>query len=371
VARGHTVCLETWDRWQDHVESEGIAFAPAPKYDVWPSGALTPYQAAVRAARETTAPLVRAFDPDVVVSDILTVAGALAAQMEGRRWATLVPHVLPTGEPGLPPYSVGARLPRTPAGTAMWRIWRPLLVRGEERGRRELNEARRLVGLAPLDHPHGGISRELALVATFPQLEYPRQRWDRAVRVTGPLLWEAPHPSVELPPGGDPLVVVAPSTAKDPRGRMLTAALEGLAGEPVRVIATTNRRQPERALRVPGNARVVDWLSYAKTMPACAAVVCHAGHGTVVRALACGVPVIGCPAAGDMAENAARAAWAGCGISLPRRLVTPRGIRLAVRKLLAEPALAGGAERLRTWGERHDGRVIAAEALEALFARGP
>jgi UDP:flavonoid glycosyltransferase YjiC (YdhE family) len=338
---------------------------------VWPSGALTPYQAAVRAATETTAPLVRSFDPDVVVADILTVAANFAAQMEGRRWATLIPHVLPTAEPGLPPYSVGARLPRSPFGSALWGMFSPVLSRGEERGRREMNEARRRVGLAPLDHTHGGISRELALVATFPQLEYPRHRWHRSVRVTGPLMWEAPFQEVDLPAGDEPLVLIAPSTAKDPEHRMLAAALDGLSREPVRVIATTNRRAPGQALAVPPNARVVDWLSYAKTMRFCSVVVCHAGHGTVVRALASGVPVVGCPVAGDMAENAARVAWAGCGVSLPRRLVTPRGIRLAVRKLLAEPHAAMAAQRLQRWGDRNDGGAIAAEALEAQAAGAP
>ena len=68
---------------------------------------------------------------------------------------------------------------------------------------------------------------------------------------------------------------------------MLRAALAGLADEPVRVLATTNRAASRSAtLAVPPNARVVDWLSYTRTMPHCAAVVCHAGHGTVVRALA-------------------------------------------------------------------------------------
>lgn len=348
-----------------------MAFAPAPEYEVWPGGsAMTPYGAAVRAARETL-PLIRETDPDVVVADILTVAGSLAAQVDDRRWATLVPHVLPSGEPGLPPYSVGARLPRTRAGAAMWALWRPLLYRGEERGRVELNEARQQLGLPPLDYPAGGISRRLAVVATFPQLEYPRQRWRPSVRVTGPLLWEKPTPDAELPPGQEPLVLVAPSTSQDPQRRLLSAALAGLAGEPVRVIATTNRRSSDPPLRVPPNARLFDWLSYARTMPHCAAVVCHAGHGTVARALACGVPVIGCPAAGDMAENAARVAWAGCGVSLPRRLVTPRGVRLAVRKVLAEPSFGREAERLRGWAERNDGGAIAAEALERLTASPP
>jgi UDP:flavonoid glycosyltransferase YjiC (YdhE family) len=366
VRRGHDVCVQTWGRWQEDVEREGCRFAAAPEYSVWPTGRdLTMYEAAVRATDESI-PLVRELDPHVVVSDILTVAGALLAEREGKPWATLIPHLLPTGEAGLPPYSVGARLPRTRIGAAGWGLARPLLRRGEERGRRELNEARAEVGLPPLEHAHGGISRQLAIVATFPQLEYPRHDRHPAERVTGPLLWERPFGEVELPEGDAPLVLVAPSTSQDPEGRMLAAALEGLADEPVRVIATTNKRGATFGGSVPGNALVVDWLSYAKTMPRCAAVVCHAGHGTVARALACGVPVVGAPAYGDMAENAARVAWAGVGVSLPRRLVTPRGIRLAVRRVLAQPSFRERAGELRAWAERHDGGGLAARAVEDL-----
>ena len=150
---------------------------------------------------------------------------------------------------------------------------------------------------------------------------------------------------------------------------MISAALEGLADEPVRVIATTNRPGYPFPTTAPPNARLVDWLSYSRTMPRCAAVVCHAGHGTVARALSYGVPVIGAPAAGDMAENASRIAWAGCGVSLPRRLVTPLGIRLAVRKALAEPSIAAKASELQRWSATHDGGATAAVELERFAER--
>lgn len=345
-----------------------MRFAAAPEYGVWPGAGLSPYQAAVRAAQETV-PLIEETDPHVVIADILTVAGSLAAQMAERPWATLIPHVYPVSERGMAPYSTGSRLPRTRLGAAAWTLADPLLRKGAERGRVELNGARERVGLDLLSHAHGGISRQLALVATFPQLEYPRYQRDPWVKVTGPLLWERPAEDVALPPGGEPLILVAPSTSQDPEHRMVAAALAGLADEPVRVLATLNRRPSPAPLRVPANARVVDWLSYARTMPQCAAVICHAGHGTVVRALASGVPVVGCPAAGDMAENAARLAWAGCGVSLPRRLVSPRGVRLAVRKLLDDPSYAARAGQLAEWARRHDGAAVAAETVEALAAR--
>ena len=360
--------LETWRKWRDHVEREGIGFAAAPEYRVFPTlgRPLKPYEAAVRASSRTRG-LIRDLDPEVVVADILTVAAALAAELEERPWATLVPHVLPAGEPGFPAYSVGAVYPRTRAGERMWRLARPLLMRGEEQGRDELNGARARVGLPPLSHVHGGTSRRLALVATFPQLEYPR-RWTASLRVTGPLMWEQPFGEVQPPPGDAPLVLVAPSTSQDPDHALVRACLEGLAGEPVRVLATTNRRPPPWALRAPPNARIVDWVSYARTMPQADAVVCHAGHGTVARALASGVPVVACPHAGDMAENAARVRWAGLGVSLPRRFQTPRGVRLAVRRVLGDPGYAERAAAIRAWSERHDGPAVAADAVEELAA---
>jgi UDP:flavonoid glycosyltransferase YjiC (YdhE family) len=364
------VTLETWSRWHSHVEREGMRFVAAPEYQVFPTRErpLKPYAAAVRASGET-ARVIRDVDPEVVVVDILTLAAALAAELEERPWVTLVPHVLPMGEPGFPVYALGGIRPRTVVGERMWRFARPLLMKGEEQGRRELNGARERVGLPPLDYVHGGISRRLALVATFPQLEYPRRSPHPWMRVTGPLLWEQPFGEVDLPPGDDPLVLVAPSTSQDPDQRLLLAALEGFADEPVRVLATTNRRAPARSPAVPSNARLVDWVSYARTMPHCAAVVCHAGHGTVVRALACGVPVVACPHAGDMAENAARVRWAGAGVSLPRRFQTPRGVRLALRRLLADPEYAKRAAELREWAERHDGAALAADEVERVVAR--
>jgi UDP:flavonoid glycosyltransferase YjiC (YdhE family) len=344
-----------------------MRFAAAPEYQVFPTSErpLKPYAAAVKAAG-VTRERIRELNPELVVADILTLAGALAAELEGRAWATLVPHVLPTGEPGFPVYAVGAVYPRTAAGRRMWTLARPLLMRGEEQGRRELNGARARVGLPPLEHVHGGISRQLALVATFPQLEYPRREPQPGVCVTGPLLWEQPYGEVELPPGDDPLVLVAPSTSQDPDGQLLRATLEGLQGEPVRVLASTNRRVPAEPLPVPANARLVDWVSYTRTMPRCAAVVCHAGHGTVARALASGVPIVACPHAGDMAENAARIRWAGVGVSLPRRFHTARGVRLAVRRLLAEPGYTRRARELAAWSAGHDGAAAAADAVERL-----
>lgn len=366
AALGHDVTLQTWERWRAPVEAEGLTFAPAPEYNVFPISAqpLDFYEAVVYATRDTL-PLVRELRPDVVVHDILTLGPALAGELACIPCATLVPHVLPEGAPGFPIYSFGARLPRTGAGRAFWERAHLPVRRGLESGRLALNDTREQVGLPPLSHAHGGTSRQLALVATFPQLEYPRA-WPSHVHVVGPLMWEPPAEEVALPPGDAPLVLVAPSTSQDPHHRLLQAALRGLADAPVRVLATWNRRLPSRPLPVPDNARLVDWVSYARTMPHCDVVVCHAGHGTLVRALSSGCTVVACPVAGDMNENAARVDWAGAGVRLPRRFISPRPLLHAIERALGDPSIRARARELADWASTHDAGHHAAALVERL-----
>jgi MGT family glycosyltransferase len=367
--RGHDVTFETWRRWREHVEAAGMRFEPAPEYPVFPTRErpLRPYEAVVLATAETR-PRIAAARPDVVVADILTLAPALAAELEGVPSATLIPHVFPGGAPGAPPYALGARLPRTRVGRALWRSAARPVEAGLRRGRSELNGTRVRLGLAPTERLHGGLSRELVLVGTFPQLEYPR-RWPPSVEVVGPQQWEPPFDDVEPPPGDAPLVLIATSTAQDPEHRLLRAAVAGLADAPVRVLGTWNRRLPAAPIAVPANARLVEWLSYSRTMPRCAVVVCHAGHGTMARALAAGVPVVAVPAAGDMGENAARLDWAGAGVRLPWRLLSPLTLRLAVRRVLDEPRFAARAAELGAWAAANDPAARAAYLVEELAAR--
>jgi UDP:flavonoid glycosyltransferase YjiC (YdhE family) len=265
----------------------------------------------------------------------------------------------------MPFFAVGLRRPRTPLGRGVWRAGQRALNVGLEHGRRDLNVQRARLGLAPVERFHGGISPDLALVATFPQLEYPRS-WPTGVEVTGPMTFEQPHPEIELPPGDAPLVLVAPSTAHDSENRLVRTALRALAEEPVRVVATTNRVAPQRPIEVPPNAVLVEWLSYSQLMPAAALVVSHGGHGTVARALGAGTPVLVCPITGDMSETAMRIAWAGAGLSVPWRLCRPGPLRWTARRLLGDPSFSNRAATLAAWSHEHDGAERGAELVEQL-----
>ena len=366
-ARGHSVIIETAERWREDCETEGLVFTPAPEYPTFPTRdrPMKPYEAVVKAVAETQ-PAIESVGPDVVVHDILTLAPALAGEVLGIPVATLVPHVDPRTAPGAPPYSVGARLPRTGLGRKGWMTMRALTDRGLRQGRAELNETRRRVGLPPLDHLHGGISRKLVMVATFPQLEYPRQP-EPSTHVVGPLMWEPAFPGVEIPGGDGPLVLVAPSTAQDPGQRLLGNSLKALSRlEGVRVIATWNRRPPPFPVHERPGVHVVEWLSYSKTMPLCDAVICHGGHGTLMRALSSScVPVV-VPDGGDQGENAARVAWAGVGARLPRRLATPGPLARATESVLADRAMAQRTAQLAEWAAGNDAGSRCASLIEEL-----
>ena len=368
--RGHEVVIETWEERRAAVEGEGLGFAAAEEYRMFPppDPDSEEGQHAAEAALALR-PLLRELQPHVVVSDILTLAPTLAAEEAGIPLATLIPHIYPVVEPGLPFFAIGLRPPRTRLGRALWRAGHDRALRiGLEQGRRDLNIQRARLDLPPIDRFHGGISPDLALVATYPQLEYPR-RWPAGVEITGPMTFEVPHPRIELPPGEDPLVLVAPSTAHDSDNHLVRTALAALAEEPVRVVATTNRVAPQRPIEVPSNAKLVEWLSYSQLMPAAAAIVSHGGHGTVARALGAGTPDLVCPIIGDMSETAMRVDWAGAGLSLPWRLCRPAPLRWALRRLLQEPRFRAKAEEIAAWGQENNGAARGAELVEALALR--
>ena len=369
VRQGATVALETAEPWRCHADACGAQFFRAPEFDVFPTMGrhLKPYEAVSRAL-ETTRPAVAEFRPDVVVNDILTLAPALAAELEGIPRATLVPHLNPVAADGSPPFGLGSNVPSNPISKAFWGALSIPVQKGLEIGMREYDDLRKRVGLAPRGLLHGAMSDDLVIIGTFPQLEAGRSHPDH-FHITGPLFWEPPSDEVDLPDGDQPLVLIAPSTAQDEHHQMLKAALEGLRDPQIRVIATWNRRPLRSKVSVASNTRLVEWLSYSKTIPHCAAVVSHAGHGTLGRTLQAGAIPILCPYSGDQFENAARVVHSKLGVRLPRRLLGPENLTLAVEKALSSNELAANARAVGTWSQQHVGTVRAAELVLQLAAR--
>ncbi len=119
AGRGHDVVVQTWERWRQPIEALGLSFAAAEEYVVFPPP--RPGEAAgAGEAALAMMPLLDRFRPEVVVSDILTLAPSLAAELRGVPRATLIPHLYPVHEPGMPFFGVGMAPPRTGLGRRAW-----------------------------------------------------------------------------------------------------------------------------------------------------------------------------------------------------------------------------------------------------------
>ena len=69
------------------------------------------------------------------------------------------------------------------------------------------------------------------------------------------------------------------------------------------------------------------YLPHSAVLPRCDVVVSHGGSGTVIGALAAGLPSVVLPMGADQPLNAARCEALGVGVALDAVRVTPGGGR--------------------------------------------
>lgn len=127
---------------------------------------------------------------------------------------------------------------------------------------------------------------------------------------------------------------------------------------------------PETLKRVdwPPHVHVQSYAPISQLLPHCAAMVSHAGIGTISQAMAAGVPQLITPYAFDQFDNARKAALLGVARVLPRS-VSARQLTSQLRLLLADaPLLAAcqlAKQRLRA---ETTGLGDCCDSLEALRA---
>src|SRR4051812_26780247 len=168
-------------------------------------------------------PRLRNLAPDLVVSDVITACGGLAAELMGLPWVELSPSPLYRPSKGLPPLGSGLAPGVGLRGHLRDSVMRALTARSWRQGLRQRSAARLEIGLPAADP---GPRRRL--VATLPALEVPRPDWPAEAVVVGPLHFEPTEVVLEIPAGAGPVVVVAPSTAVTGARGLTELALEGL-----------------------------------------------------------------------------------------------------------------------------------------------
>jgi UDP:flavonoid glycosyltransferase YjiC (YdhE family) len=314
-ARGHAVCARGSASLEERFAARGIAYRARDVVAEWDARAL---------AREV---LTEAGTADLIVSDYMLPGALCGAEASHRPCAALV-HTLYAanldGHGGLLPMHVGA----TPDAMAAVRVDLSLPP---------------VAGFGPL------LDRQTALLVTCPDgLDEPTRSRAPNVRYVGPVL-DAPGPDASWrPPGvddGRPLVVVGLGTTPMDEAPVLQRILSALADAPVRVLATVGDHLDPGALDVPANTHVTRFVRHSAVLPWASAVVCHAGLGTVLAALAYGLPLVCIPLGRDQPLNAAAVERVGAGCTIDPT-AGPETIRSAVQRAVADMDLRAGAARM-------------------------
>jgi UDP:flavonoid glycosyltransferase YjiC (YdhE family) len=350
LAAGATPTLLTGVEWLDTARAAGVdavellGLDPTDEDDDLDAGAKIHQRAARMAV--LNASQLQAMALDLVVSDVITACGGMAAELLGIPWIELNPHPLYRPSKGLPPLGSGLAPGTGIRGRLRDTTMRALTARSWRAGLRQRSAARTQIGLSANDP--GPLRR---LIATLPALEVPRPDWPVEAVLVGPLHFEPTEQVLSIPPGSGPVVMVAPSTASTGTQGMAQTALDSLvpgAGLPdgTRVVVS---RLNGSDLTVPPWA-VVGLGRQDALLAEADLAICGGGHGMVAKSLLAGVPLVVVPGGADQWEIANRVVRQGSG-----RLVRP----------LTGEALAGAAgEVLATPSYRDAARRAAAGAAE-------
>ncbi|MBL8161558.1 MAG: glycosyltransferase family 1 protein [Anaerolineae bacterium] len=212
---------------------------------------------------------------------------------------------------------------------------------------------------------------ERILVLTTPAFEFMAD-FAPNMLYTGPIIddpvlvepWQSPWPQDDA----RPLVVVSFSTTYQKHEAILQRVINAFSDLPVRALVTVGPAIDAQRLTAPPNVVLRAFVSHAQVFPHASAVITHAGHGTVIRALAQGVPLICMPVGRDQPNNAARVVARGAGIRLSPAAET-KAIRQAVQTLLADGRYRQNARKLADAIQKDAHSTAAISELERIASR--
>lgn len=335
-ARGHDVRGIGSETLAPRFDDEGIPYVAREMLAEWDQGAI---------ARDVLAEAKRS--ADVVVSDYMLPGALCGAEAAGRPNVALV-HTLYAANlddrGGLAPMEMAASV----VGT---------------------NDVRSGLGLAPIDDFGQLLDRCHRLLVTSPQeLDVPLAVTPSNVRYVGPAL-QGPGPDAGWhPPGTDigPLVVVGLGTTPMDEAPVVQRVLNALADAPVRVLATVGHHLDPASFEVPANATVTHPVRHAAVLPWASVVVTHGGLGTILAALAHGLPLVCLPLGREQPFNAAAVERVEAGVVLDPRAPLPE-IRTAVLRLTDDMERRAGAARMAVRIAELDADHAAEREIESLL----
>ena len=297
---------------------------------------------------------VLAYQPDVIVSDEHTPAGAFTAYRHGIPWATLATSSMELTRP--------------------LRAFPPIEARILEHLRALWERA----GLPPREFTDPRFSPHLVLALTSPALTGP-QPFPAHYALVGPVLADRsaqdaaagrePFPWDRLDPQRRHVLVTMGTLAADVAGGFYARAAQAvgeLADRVQGIVIAPPEALPED---LPSNVLAVSWAPILELLErgALDTVVCHGGMNTVCEALAHRVPVVPAPIRHDQPVIANQLAAAGAGLRVSFGRADAATLRRAIETVLDEPSYRDAAARISERFAEDGGARTAADRLEALL----
>ena len=210
---------------------------------------------------------------------------------------------------------------------------------------------------------------DMVLHATDPVFDFSFDRLPARHHYVGPLgLWE---PRLDTPSyleePGDPWVLVSISSQLQDDLPLAEAALVALADKPVRVVLTVGPdHEPEEVSLRPANAHVEQLVPHSAVLKRGVLLVSHAGHGSVMKALWEGKPMVLVPWGRDQPGVAARAHALGVAEVVARGDGSEVTLAAAIDRVLASSEMREAATSHATRLQTTDPPGTAATLLESL-----
>ena len=231
------------------------------------------------------------------------------------------------------------------------------------------NQARANLGLSPLARLADQIfAARKVLMATSSAYDFAPEVLPDLFAYVGPQLddnlWSRPWVSPFAADDPRPLVLVSFSTTFQDHAGQLQSVIDGLAALDVRAVVTLGGVIDGTEVRGADNVHVVESAPHGELLREASLVICHGGHGTVMKTACAGLPQIIIPHGRDQGDNAMRITHRGAGLMLPRGSDSA-AIREAALRLLTEPAFTQNARAL---GERIRASYADDDILRAIEA---
>lgn len=301
---------------------------------------------------------IDAVGADAVVSSFTLFGAQMAAESRGLPNAMLVPNPLTLPVEGMPPFGLGLQPATGAAGRLRDRTLNRVIEHYWNKSLDQMNEIRATLGLAPLDRLLAAYEQtDRLLVLTSEAFDFPAAVPEN-VRYVGPQLDDPAWSDPWTPPADErPLVLVGLSTTYMGHTDLLQRIADGLGQLPVRGLITTGPAVDPSEIAAPDNVEVVRSAPHTQVLEHAAVLVTHGGHGTLLKGLVAGVPIVCIPLGRDQPDNAARLVARGAGTKLGKK-ASAADVAKAVQLLLDDPSYREAAVAL--------GTVIAEDAARGL-----